>query len=128
MVNNPYLQYKEQSIQTLTQGEILVKMFDQIIKQLNFSKIYIGKKDYQAANDAIKKAEKLILFLKVSLDKQYPIAEELERMYDFLNDHLVNCNITKSISEIDNVIPIISDLREAFYQADIKERIAKSNN
>jgi len=128
MVNNPYLQYKEQSIQTLTQGEILVKMFDQIIKQLNFSKIYIGKKDYQGANDAIKKAEKLILFLKVSLDKQYPIADELEQMYDFLNEHLVQCNITKNVSEIDKVMPIISDLRESFYQADIKERIAKSNN
>ena len=35
MGQNPYQKYQQQSIMTMTQGEMLIKLYDEVNKQLN---------------------------------------------------------------------------------------------
>ena len=36
---NPYQQYQRQSVMTMTQGEMLTKLYDEVIKQMSGAKI-----------------------------------------------------------------------------------------
>lgn len=118
MYANPYQQYKEQALSTLTQGEILIKLYDELIKQLSIAKIRIGKNDLGAANDSFMKCQTIVNTLAGSLDMRYPISKELRDMYVFLSNHMLNANMKKDTGMIDDCIPLIRDLRDSFEQAD----------
>ena len=55
MGQNPYQKYQQQSIMTMTQGEMLIKLYDEVIKQLNAVKQFNLEKNYEAANFASQK-------------------------------------------------------------------------
>lgn len=118
MMLNPYQQYKEQSLTTLTSGEILVKLFDELSKQLTLSKIKIEQNDLGVANDALSKAQEIVSTLADSLDMRFPISRELRDMYIFIAQHLMQANLKKDVQLIEDCVPLVRDLREAFEQAD----------
>lgn len=115
---NPYQQYKEQSLSTLTPGELLIKLFDELVKQMTLAKIKIGVKDYGAVNNALVKSQTILNTLANSLDMRYPISKELKSMYAFILQQLLQANLKKDSKIIDDCIPLVRDLRESFDQAD----------
>lgn len=121
---NPYTQYKEQSLSTMAPGELLVKLFDEVIKQCRLSAIAIRSKDYGQANDGLTKSQTIITTLMSSLDMRYPISAELREMYVFLGKQLLNANLQKDAILIEQVLPLIKDLRDSFEQAD---KISRQN-
>ena len=50
MALNPYQKYQQQSVMTMTPGEMLTRLFDELIKQLSAFKEYNSQKDYAQAN------------------------------------------------------------------------------
>lgn len=118
MYANPYQQYKEQALSTLTQGEVLVKLYDEVIKQLSVAKIKIGQNDLGAANDSFIKCQTIVSTLAGSLDMRYPISKELRDMYVFLSKHMLEANMKKDTGMIDDCIPLVRDLRDSFEEAD----------
>lgn len=128
VTQNPYQQYKEQSLNTLAPGEILVKLYEQTIKMLNLSKISIERKDLAAANDALTKAQTIITTLESSLDMRFPISAELRNLYIYLAQQILKANLQKDTAIIDDCIPLVKDLRDSFEQADKLSRInARAN-
>lgn len=124
MALNPYQKYQQQSIMTMTQGEMLTKLYDEVIKQLNAVKQFNQEKDYEAANLASQKAQKIIRHLNSTLDFQYEVSNNLSALYEYFLRLLVDANLHKKNEPIDEVLPMICDLRETFIQAD---RSARSN-
>lgn len=117
-----YAQYKQQSIVTLTPGEIIVKLYDEAIKRCNFSIKYLEDKDYEAANISLKKAQDIVSYLKSSLDSSYDISHNLSQLYDYAKAQLIEANIKKNAQPIEEVIPILKELREAFDTAEKSTR------
>jgi len=116
--NNPYAQYKEQSLSTLAPGELLVKLFDELLKQCRLGAMGIRSKDLGSANDSLTKAQTIVSTLAEALDMRYPISKELRDMYVFLAKELLRANLQKDVRMVNAVIPIIKDLRESFDQAE----------
>ena len=116
-LTNPYQQYKEQSLTTLSPGELLIKLYEEVIKQLTLAKIKIKQNDLSGANNALAKSQTIISTLADSLDMRYPISAELREMYIFIAQYLTQANIKKDIEMIDNCIPLVRDLRDSFEQA-----------
>lgn len=114
---NPYQQYKEQSLSTLTPGELLVKLFDELAKQMTLAKIKIGVKDYGAVNTALQKCQTIVNTLSSSLDMRYPISKELRNMYAFISGQLLQANLKKDAKVIEDCIPLVRDLRDSFDEA-----------
>ena len=56
MALNPYQKYQQQSVMTMTPGEMLTRLFDELIKQLSAFKEFNSQKDYAQANDALQRA------------------------------------------------------------------------
>ncbi|MBK5247675.1 MAG: flagellar protein FliS, partial [Peptostreptococcaceae bacterium] len=57
---NVYQQYKAQSLETLTNGEIVVKLFEEASKQINMGIFLINSDNSYKAYNSISKAHKVI--------------------------------------------------------------------
>lgn len=117
MPRNPYETYKQQSVMTMTQGEMLLKLYDETIIQLSAAEIYIGDKNIEKTNQALQKSQKIINYLKATLDFQYDISNQLSALYDFFVRQIVSANIHKDAAPIHEIIPLVTELRDSFAQA-----------
>lgn len=126
--NNPYQKYKEQSLSTLTQGELLVKLYEELIKQMKLAVMSIEKKSYDTANNALMKCEVILNTLDSSLDTQYELSKNLRDLYIFIAKQVHQGNIKKDIKLIQDCIPLIRDLRDAFDQAEKENRKSHSQH
>lgn len=116
-MNNPYQRYKEQALSTLTQGELLVKLYEEVIKQLNLAKINIEKKEFAVVNDALIKVLTIINTLDGALNMQVEMSKNLHELYVFLAGEVKKANIKKDSSVIDSILPLFKDLRSSFESA-----------
>lgn len=119
---NPYQQYQRQSVMTMTQGEMLTKLYDEVIKQMSGAKICLTEKDLSAVNNALQKAQRILFYLKSTLDFKYEISGNLDALYDFFIERTVQANLKKDAAMLDEIIPMIEDLRDTFVQADRNAR------
>lgn len=121
MPKNPYQklqQYKEQAILTMTPGEQIIALYDGCLKNLNAAVMYIEDKNFEKSNEALKKAKKIVDYLRACLDMKYDIAHDLSDLYIYYSQQIFEANMKKDKDIINELIPMISDLREAFKEAD----------
>jgi flagellar protein FliS len=123
MSGNPYEQYQKQAVMTMTQGEVVVKLFDECLKQLNAGKHYIQEKNIEMANNCLKKAHQILSCLRLNLNMKYEISENLSSLYDYYIQRIITANIKKDVAPIDEVFPMITDLRNSFFEAEKLVRI-----
>lgn len=117
MTTNPYQAYKQQSVMTMTPGQMLVAVFDELIKQLNFSRIAFDNNDIAEINRSLQKSQQIINELKSSLNFDYEISNNLNDIYNFFNRAIMNANVKKDSSQIEEILSMITDLRDAFSEA-----------
>ena len=67
MQKNPYQAYKQQSVMTMTQGEMLNKLYEEAVKQLSFAEVYMKDKDYTKINDALQRAQRILNHLRATV-------------------------------------------------------------
>ena len=110
-------QYKQQSINTMTKGELLILLYDEWIKRMRRAVIAIEDNDTIQAHEAIVRSRDIIDYLMATLDPKYPISAELARLYDFFKYQLVEANIKKDKTMIEAIIPMVTDLRDTRKEA-----------
>lgn len=126
MTYNPYNKYASQSVMTMTHGEMLTKLYEATILNMNLAIKGISEKDVPATNLALQKAQKILNYLTATLDRQYPISNNLAALYDFFNHQLIAANVKKDASLIQEIVPMVEELRDAFVQGDKLSRIESS--
>lgn len=130
---SPYSQqYKGQSGANMTQGEMLIKLYDEIIKQINLAIDSIDEQDsledfaeknnaIETTNIALTKTQKIINHLRMILNfeidsKEIPIA--LEQLYGYFNKCVVDSNIKNDNKSLKEILPLMLDLRDAYFEAE----------
>ena len=116
--------YKETRIRTASQGQLIVLLYDEAVKQLEKSLELItrnksGKQDpssLEIIGKAIIKARDIITELMVSLnfDEGGEIAQNLFSLYTWFNKELLEAHIGMDIIRIGAVKNQINDLRSAW--------------
>jgi flagellar protein FliS len=122
---NLYQQYKSQSLETLTKGEIVVKLFEEASKQVSTSIFLINRGDEVKAFNCIVKAQKIISTLNFSLDRKFAISIELSELYLFLNESLGKANQNKDIGLMKELLSMIDELKVTFRQAEKLSRMKR---
>lgn len=113
---NPYAQYKRSSVQTMTPVEVVIKLYSEIEKQCAIGMDFVEKKNYAKSNDAFVKAEDCIFALRESLDMSIPISQNLDDLYVFFYRTIVKANTNKDLTDLKKVVPMITELRDAWTQ------------
>lgn len=113
-------QYKEQSLSTMTQGELLILLLDELVKRLLRGDLALEDQDYPLFEASMDRCIAIVRYLDDTLDFKYEIARQLHRLYDFFCYDLNRIKIGRNKDELDRLRPMITDLRDSF-------RIAEQN-
>lgn len=123
MQNNPYQKYKQQSIMTMTQGEMLTQLFDKAINQLTLGAQQIAAKEYSDSNRTLQKAQAIFNYLRQNLNTQYEVAQGLDQLYEYFLYRIVQANIKQETQGLEEIIPMVTELRNTFVEADRTARM-----
>ena len=85
----------------------------------------LRQKQYERANTSLQKAQRIISHLNKTLSMEYEIAQNLEALYDFFIYKITQANIHKDASHIEEILPMVTELRDAFAQAE--KQVAAGN-
>lgn len=122
MLKNTYQSYKQQSIMTMTTGDMLTTLYDEVLKQIELSKKAFAKKDFSEINRAMQKAQRILRHLRNTLDFKYDVSNNLAALYDYFIELTIQANIKKDPSKLDEVSEFITELRDVYIQADRSTR------
>lgn len=116
-VSNPYQKYKEQSVNTATPEELTLMLYDGCIKFMNIAKVAIEEKKIEMRNTNIQKAQAIITELSITLNMDVKISEDLSRLYDFVQNRLLEANISNDLQALEEAKMIVGNLRDTWKEA-----------
>jgi flagellar protein FliS len=124
MAATAYQNYLKQEVEGASQTKIVVLLYEAAIKFMRIAVKAIEDKDVEVAHNNLVRTQNIIYELMSTLntDAGGEIAEELMKLYDYMIWQLEEANTIKDISAIENVIRIITPLKDAW-----KEVVAREN-
>jgi len=122
-MNNPYASYKTQSIQTMTSGEMIIALYEGLIKQLNIALVYLDEKNIPEVHTSLIKSQDIINYLISTLNPELEISHSILPYYELFNRQISNANLKKESKIIQDILPLIEEFKQIFIQADRLSRI-----
>ena len=113
-----YQQYKQQSVGSMTPGELLLLLYDELVKRATMASIALDKEDFPAFEAAVDRCTDIVNYLDETLDRQYPISRDLSRMYEYFTYQLGRIKIGRNKKELEQLRPLLADMRDAFHAAE----------
>lgn len=107
-----YTQYKNNKVMSASGPELTLMLYDGAIKFLNVADYAIEKNDLEKAHTNIIKTERIIEYLRNTLDMKYPVAQDFENMYSYIARRLVEANMSKDrdiVAEVNKHMHSIRD-------------------
>lgn len=112
-----YQGYKEQGINEMTPGELLLLLYDELVKRLVRAGLALNKADYALFEASVDRCLDIVRYLDDTLDMQYPISRNLNRLYDYFSFELNRVKAGRNKEELERVRGMVSDLRDTFREA-----------
>ena len=112
-----FQQYKEQSINTMTQGELLLLLYDELVKRLTQAELALSKENWPVFEASVQRGIDIIDYLDQTLDKQYPISANLTQLYEYFTYELGLVKIGRRSDPLNHVKSMVNELRDAFREA-----------
>lgn len=112
MLANPYQKYQNNSIMTASPGELTLMLYNGTIKFINQGIEAIEKNEPSKAHNYIMRAQDIVEELHVTLDTKYEIGQQIEPLYVFIKELLVQGNIHKDITKLKEANELIREFRD----------------
>lgn len=112
-----YQGYKEQGINDMTPGELLMLLYDELVKRLLRAGLALDKADYPLFEASVDRSLDIIRYLDDTLDMQYPISRNLNRLYDYFSFELNRVKAGRNKTELERVKTMVGELRDTFREA-----------
>ncbi len=112
--NNAYNTYKNNSVNFASKEQLLLIILDGAVKFSKIGRQAILDKDIKSAHENIIKTQNIFYELMISLDLSQSSDWGLNviSIYKFIIDKLVDANMKKDIDIMDEIIPLIEEVRD----------------
>ncbi len=111
---NAYAQYNNSKILTASPAELTLMLYEGAIKFCNIAITAVEQKDIQKAHTNIVKTQKIIQHFRVTLDMKYPVAQDFDRVYVYLEQRLVEANIKKDAEILKEILGHLRSMRDTW--------------
>ena len=111
---NAYAQYNNSKVLTATPAELTLMLYEGAIKFCNIAIVAVEKKDIEKANNNIIKTERIIDYFRQTLDTKYPVAEDFDRVYEYIGHRLVEANLKKDKEILEEVAEHLRSMRDTW--------------
>ncbi len=122
---DPYKNYKDISINTMTKGEQLILLFDKAIQRMVAASTLLDEQKTDEASVFISRTIDIFNYLMVCLDKKFEFSRELVEIYAYINGQLILSRVNKKKDRIEAILPIVRDLRDTWAEADRLARVSR---
>ena len=120
---NPYEQYQRNKVLTATPAEVTLMLYEGAIKFCNIAIMAIENNEMEKAHINIMKTQRIIEEFRNTLDRQYEVAEDFDRIYVYVLRRLFDANIKKDKEILEEVNGHLRSLRDTW-----KEVMQKAGN
>lgn len=109
-----YAQYNNSKILTASPAELTLMLYEGAIKFGNMAIMAIDEKNVEKAHINIVKAQKIIDHFRITLDMNYPVAQDFERVYAYLAERLVQADVRKDKEIMEEVCTHLRSMRDTW--------------
>ncbi|HMW05620.1 MAG TPA: flagellar export chaperone FliS [Leptospiraceae bacterium] len=119
-----YDAYKSNEISTMSQGKLVVMLYEGAIRFLNTAIENMTPRKYEIVNRNVIKAQDIVTELMTSLNMEEggKIAEDLLSLYIYMKKRMLEGNIQKDSKYLKEVVRMLTELKGSW------EEIAKKEN
>lgn len=111
------MQYKQQSINTMSGSELIVKLYEEASKNLTVASKLFKDQNTTAALVCTQKAKDIFQHLISVLDYNYEISNNLYQLYNFFQMQIIRAEAQLNGELIDEILPLINDLKSTWVEA-----------
>lgn len=116
LAQNPYAQYKKQSVNTAGPERLVIMLFDGAIRYCGQSRKAMEEKDIENTNYYLLRCQDIIFELMSSLNMDYEISKSLLTMYEYINYNLQQANIEKDLKYLEEAESYLREFRDIWLQ------------
>ncbi len=116
--NDLILKYQEQAILTMSRGELVVKLYDETLKNLKYASLMFSQKNAAAAKKCTKKCRDILNYLIVVLNRKYDLSAQLGKLYSYMIGQTIKADVNCDAAYVDGIIPQLQEIRDAWSQAE----------
>ena len=111
---NPYAQYQNSRILTASPAELTLMLYEGAIKFGNMAIIGMQQKDIEKAHVNLKKVQRIVAEFRATLDMKYPVAQDFDRIYVYLERRMMEANLTKDPEIMEEVVTHLRSMRDTW--------------
>lgn len=131
MMHNPAQSYAkvgvDAAVETSDPHRLVLMLFDAAIAAVSLAKIHMAAGEIPQKGAAISKAIDLIcngLLASLDMEAGGELAERLAALYDYMSQRLLFANLKNNLASLDEVMELLTGLREAWAQIAPNEQAA----
>lgn len=111
---NAYTQYTNSKVLTATPAELTLLLYEGAIKFCNVAEMAIEQGNIPKAHENIVRVQRIIDYLRQTLDMKYPVAQDFERIYVYLMGRLFEANTKKDKEILEEVNLHLRSVRDTW--------------
>ncbi|USK33593.1 flagellar export chaperone FliS [Bacillus sp. F19] len=115
-LNNPYQAYQQNSVSTVSPGELTLMLYNGCLKFIKQARQAIQLKNTQEKNLNLQKAQRIIQELMITLNPKAAVSESMMSMYKYMNRRLVEANISNDLAILAEVEEYVTEFRDSWKQ------------
>ena len=112
MAYNAAKAYGNNRINTASQAELTLMLYEGAVKFANIAVGALEKGDYETVNTNIQKCRNIVVELTSTLNMKYPVANDFKQLYDYIFALLVEANMKKDIELLQRALSELRDIRD----------------
>ncbi len=109
-----YSQYNNSKVLTASPAELTLMLYEGAIKFCNIAIVAVEQKDIPKAHTNIVKTQRIVDYLRQTLDMKYPVAQDFENIYVYLSQRLVEANIKKDKAILEEANEHLRSVRDTW--------------
>lgn len=119
--NQAYAEYNRNKVLTASPAELTLLLYEGAIKFCNIAIIGLEQNDMEKVHNNIIKVENIIEEFQATLNHKYPVAEDFDKIYNYIYNLLVEANIKKDKELLEQALNELRGMRDTW-----KEVMAKA--
>lgn len=116
-MNTAAEKYQQNQVNTASPAELTLMLYNGALRFLKQTKAALAERKLEQAHQYNIRVQDIIRELMITLDRSYPVAEQMLVLYDYVNRRMIEANIQKDISILDEVEGYLVQFRDTWKEA-----------
>ncbi len=109
--------YLEQKVLSAKPQELTFMLYEGLVRFIKTARLHNEQNSIDRTSDALIRAQAIVVELQSTLNMDYEISNQLDSLYDFIYDRLVEANLKKVDEPMSEALEIAEQMRDTWKEA-----------